>query len=179
MKMHLRNNQLINFYLEFDMKNIFRLQILILILGCSFIVKSQNPIPGQPQTKRILLMNGRAHLGNGTVIENSAIGFEKGKLTLIADATTIRLDKSAYDTVISIAGKEVYPGLIGMNTTIGLAEIDLVRATIDFAETGSLNPSSRTVVAYTTDSKITPTVRSNGVLLAQVTPQGGLISGSS
>jgi hypothetical protein len=33
-------------------------------------------------------------------------------------------------------------------------------------------------VAYNTDSEVIPTVRSNGVLVAQVTP-GGVISGSS
>jgi len=34
-------------------------------------------------------------------------------------------------------------------------------------------------VAYNTDSKVPATLRSNGVLMAQVTPQGGTISGSS
>lgn len=161
------------------MKKIYLLLVVVLIVGNGLALNGQNPAPAPPQSKRILLLNGRAHIGNGTIIENSAIGFEKGKINLVADATTIRLDQSAFDTIIYISGKEVYPGLIAMNTTIGLSEIELVRATNDFQETGSLNPSSRAVIAYNTDSKITPTVRSNGVLLAQITPQGGLVSGSS
>jgi len=144
-----------------------------------FAAQAQNPAPALPQTKKILLLNGRAHLGNGDVIENSAIAFEQGKITLTADAATIRIDRSAYDTIISIQGREVYPGFIAMNTTLGINEIELVRATNDYNEAGSLNPSSRSIIAYNTDSKVTPTVRSNGVLLAQITPQGGLVSGSS
>jgi imidazolonepropionase-like amidohydrolase len=124
-------------------------------------------------------MNGTAHIGDGTKIENSAIGFEKGKLTLVADATLIRIDPAGYDTIINIAGKHIYPGLVALNTSLGLSEIQAVRATNDNAETGRLNPSSRSLVAYNTDSKVTPTVRSNGVLLVQVVPSGGLISGQS
>ena len=140
---------------------------------------AQNPAPAPAQTKRILLLNGRVHTGNGSVIENAALAFSNGKITLLADARTIRLNLSEFDTVIHVAGKEIYPGFIGMNTTLGINEIELVRATNDYQETGSLNPSSRALIAYNTDSKVTPTVRSNGVMLAQVVPQGGLVSGSS
>ncbi|MFI5217850.1 MAG: amidohydrolase family protein [Bacteroidia bacterium] len=140
---------------------------------------SQNPAPVLPQSKSILLINGSAHLGNGKVIENSAIGFKGGKLNLVADATLIKLQQGEYDTIINVSGKQVYPGFIAANTVLGLSEIDLVRATRDMNETGSLNPETRSIIAYNTDSKVTPTVRSNGVLLAQIVPQGGLISGQS
>ncbi|MBD0368072.1 MAG: amidohydrolase family protein, partial [Flavisolibacter sp.] len=46
-------------------------------------------------------------------------------------------------------------------------------------EVGELNPSMRSIVAYNTDSKVINTLRSNGILLANIVPQGGLISGSS
>jgi imidazolonepropionase-like amidohydrolase len=49
----------------------------------------------------------------------------------------------------------------------------------DNVEVGEMNPNVRSVIAYNTDSKIIPTVRSNGVLLEQVVPQGGTISGQS
>lgn len=142
-------------------------------------MNGQNPAPAGPQKERILVLNGYAHPGNGKVIPNSAIGFEKGKLTLVADATTIRIDRTQYDTVIDAHGKQIYPGIIDCNSYLGLAELDLVRATLDYHETGLMNPNVRSIVAYNTDSRIIPTVRSNGVLLAQVVPQGGLVSGSS
>lgn len=160
------------------MNKVFLNLITVLLLS-GFQTIAQNPAPAAIQNKKILLLNGRAHIGNGSLIENSAIGMENGKISLIADATTIRIDKNAYDSIIYISGKEVYPGFIGMNTTLGLNEIELVRATNDFNETGPVNPSSRSIIAYNTDSKVIPTVRSNGILLVQVTPQGGLISGSS
>ena len=148
----------------------------VLGLGSS---SAQVPTPASEQTKTILLLNGTAHLGNGKVIQNSAIAFKEGKIILAADATKIRLDMSKFDTVIYIENKHVYPGFIAPNSTLGLKEIDAVRATRDFAEMGSVNPNIRSVIAYNTDSKITPTVRSNGILLAQITPRSGLISGTS
>lgn len=151
----------------------------ILMAVASLSGLAQNPAPAQPQTKSILLNGGTAHLGNGAIIHQAAIGFKNGKLTLVADATLIKLQAGAYDTIIDITGKHVYPGIIAMNTTLGINEIELVRSTHDYDEAGGINPSSRSIIAYNTDSKVTPTVRSNGVLLAQVVPTGGMISGSS
>src|SRR6185437_4883851 len=53
------------------------------------------------------------------------------------------------------------------------------KGTVDDDETGEYNPNIRSIVAYNTDSKVIPTVRSNGILLAQPTPAGGVISGES
>jgi imidazolonepropionase-like amidohydrolase len=124
-------------------------------------------------------MNAKAHLGNGKVIENSVIGVENGKITLVADATVVRIDGTKFKKSISASGKHIYPGLIAPNTPLGLAEIEAVRATVDHTEIGVMNPSIRSIVAYNTDSHILPTIRSNGILLAQVVPNGGRISGQS
>ena len=91
----------------------------------------------------------------------------------------IRIDPNAFDTIYKVYNKHIYPAFIAPNTTIGLTEIDAVRATHDYAETGNINPNIRSLIAYNTDSKIINTVRTNGILIAQVTPQGGLISGQS
>lgn len=127
----------------------------------------------------ILYLGAIAHLGNGIRIENSAISVENGKFALVADASIIRIDPTAYDTIIKLNGKHIYPSFIVPNTTLGITEIGQVRATHDFKETGTLNPNVRSLIAYNTDSKIITTIRSNGVLLAQVTPRGGTISGQS
>jgi hypothetical protein len=42
-----------------------------------------------------------------------------------------------------------------------------------------MNPHVRSLIAYNTDSKILPTVKTNGVLYTQCTPRNGLICGSS
>ncbi len=127
----------------------------------------------------ILYLGAVAHLGNGLKIENAAIGVENGKFSLVADASIIRINPTAYDTIIKLNGKHIYPAFIVPNTTLGITEIGRVRATHDYREVGALNPNVRSLIAYNTDSKISKTVRTNGVLLAQVTPRGGTISGQS
>lgn len=131
------------------------------------------------QTKSVLIMNGIAHLGTDSVIQNSIIGIKNGKIILVADSKTANFDKTTYDEVIDASNKHVYPGFIAPNSTLGLTEIEAVRATSDFREIGTTLPNVRSLIAYNTDSKITPTVRSNGILTAQITPRGGLVSGTS
>lgn len=151
---------------------------LLPVLFASVSIYAQQ-IPAPKQTKSVLILNATAHLGNGTVIQNSAIGFKDGKITLVADATTIRLAANAYDTTIDASGKHVYPGFIAANTTLGLVEIDAVKSSDDQEEIGSFNPNVRSIIAYNSESKVVETVRPNGILIAQVTPRGGRISGTS
>ena len=129
--------------------------------------------------KPTLFIGATAHLGNGEVIQNAAISISNGKFDLVADASLIRIDPSAFDTIYKIYGKHIYPSFIVPNTTLGITEIDQVRASHDFNETGGINPNVRSLIAYNTDSKLVKTIRTNGVLIAQVTPRGGLISGQS
>ena len=129
--------------------------------------------------KPTLFIGATAHLGNGTVIQNAAISIKKGKFDLVADASMIRIDPSAFDTIYKIYGKHIYPSFIVPNTTLGITEIDQVRASHDYNETGEMNPNIRSLIAYNTDSKLAKTIRANGVLIAQVTPRGGLVSGQS
>lgn len=127
----------------------------------------------------VLIMNAMAHIGNGQVIENSAVAFKDGRIEMVADARVIRLNMTGYDTVINAPGKHLYPALIAPNCILGLQEAEAVRATNDFAEVGAYNPHVRSLIAYNTDSKILPTVKCNGVLYTQPTPRFGVISGSS
>ena len=156
-------------------KNIYKL----LLLFCASVQINAQQIPAPKQTKSVLILNATAHLGNGQVIQNSAIGFKDGKLTLVADASTIRLAAGAYDTTIDATGKHVYPGFIAPNSTLGLVEIDAVKSSDDEEEIGTFNPNVRSIIAYNSESKVVETVRPNGILMAQVTPRGGRISGTS
>lgn len=155
------------------------LPFLAAFLFGAIIVTAQRPIPAAAQKSGILILGATAHLGNGETIANSAIGFENGKLSLVADATLIRFDRRRYGKIYDAAGKHVYPGFIAPNTTIGLVEIDALKPTRDFADLGAYTPQLRSLVAYNTDSDIIPTVRSNGILLAQAAPAGGTIAGTS
>ena len=57
------------------------------------------------------------------LIENATLVFENGKLIAVGDATT-----ATKGNIINAKGKHVYPGFIAPNTTLGLVEIDAVRA---------------------------------------------------
>jgi imidazolonepropionase-like amidohydrolase len=155
-----------------------RVLLFCFLIPLSIFAQTPTPAPSR-QAGAILILGATAHLGNGSVIANSAIGFEGGKLTLVADATTIRIDRTKFAKIFDASGKHVYPGFIAPDTRLGLVEIEAARPTQDYAETGAMNPNVRSIVAYNTDSEVIPTVRSNGVLLAQITPGGGAISGAS
>jgi len=130
------------------------------------------------QTQNILFIGGIAHIGNGTKIDNSAIAINNGKFTLVSKWNS-NIDTSLYDTIIDIANQHIYPGFIAVNTTLGITEISAVRATRDYNETGDFKPHVRSLTSYNTESKIIPTIRTNGILLAQVAPKGGIITGTS
>lgn len=155
----------------------FRLISVFMLLPVC--LSAQRPAPAPARQGSVLILGATAHLGDGRVIENSAIAFENGKITLVADASAMRIDRSRYGMTYDAVGKQVYPGFIAPDSRLGLVEVEAVRATQDFAETGTLNPNARAIIAYNTDSEVIPTVRSNGVLLAQVSPVGGRISGTS
>jgi imidazolonepropionase-like amidohydrolase len=133
--------------------------------------------PAPKQSKSILILGAKAHLGNGSVIENSLVSLVNGKIVTIGDATLMKPAK--HDIVIEAYGKHLYPGFIAPNSTLGLVEIDAVRASDDESEIGEFNPHVRSIIAYNAESKLVETTRPNGVLLAQITPRGGRISGTS
>jgi imidazolonepropionase-like amidohydrolase len=129
--------------------------------------------------QRILLIHGTAHIGNGNVLESAAIGVVNDRITFVKNSLTQTFAKQDWDTIINCNGQHFYPSLVSANNTLGLTEIDAVRATRDFNDVGDWNPHVRAQIAYNVESKVVETTRTNGVLLVQATPRGGWISGSS
>ena len=84
---------------------------------------------------RYVLSGGIAHIGNGEVIDNSTIIIDKGKIVAIGPSESVIINKKRAQ-VYDIKGKHVYPSFILPNTTLGLVEIDAVRATRDHREVG-------------------------------------------
>lgn len=161
------------------MKTLIRnILITLIVLGLGYSVQAQVPSPAPAQDHGILLIGGTAHTGTGEVIENSAIAFDDGKITFAGKASELGNGFTDYEKV-DVSGKQVYPGLIILQSQLGLSEIDGVSATVDNTETGELNPSVRSTIAYNTESEQIPVARSNGVLIAQIIPQGGTICGLS
>lgn len=141
--------------------------------------KAQVPTPAQPNGKKVLIRYATAHVGNGEKIDNAIIVIQGDELAMVANGNSARINVLDYDTIIDAEGKHVYPGFILMDSRLGLVEIEAVGATRDFKETGQFLPNVRTLPAFNTESKVISTVRTNGVLMAQVAPKGQVISGSS
>jgi len=154
------------------MKNLSYIMLLLIV---AFGNVAAQQTPAKPQTEVITITGATAHIGNGEVIPNSIIIFENGKITTVDTNGSV----ASKGKVIDATGKHVYPGFIAPNSTLGLVEIGAVRATDDDSEIGGFNPHIRSIIAYNAESKIVESMRPNGVLIAQTTPRGGWISGTS
>ncbi len=154
-----------------SLRNILALSLITLT-----VKGSAQQTPANAQSEAISIEGAVAHLGNGTVIENSLIMFEAGKITFVGDAKA-RIARQG--TVINADGKHIYPGFIVTCASLGLIEVDAVRASNDKDEIGELIPHVRSLIAYNAESKVVESMRPNGVLLGQISPKGGIISGTS
>lgn len=149
----------------------------VALLFAGSIAKGQADVyPAPPEQGNIFITGGTVHIGNGQVLPGASIEISGGKIVRVGQDLT----PGPGDKVIDATGKQVYPGLILPVTDLGLKEIaEGVRGSNDYLELGDLNPDIRSIVAYNADSKIINTLRTTGILLAGVTPEGGSISGSS
>lgn len=147
-----------------------KIKLLIIILLSGFVLHAQQ-IP-------VVIYNATIHVGNGTIINDGMIVIRNAVIEYIGPKKELDFNMNDVSS-IDAAGKQVYPGLIALNSTVGLKEIEAARATNDFYEIGSYNSNVRSLIAFNTDSKVIPTLRTNGVLLAQVVPDAGIIQGQS
>ncbi len=152
-----------------------KLNILLLTLLVSFSGLAQQT-PAPKQSNAYSIEGATLHMGNGKVIENALIMFDNGKITFVGSAM---MKIARQGEIIDAKGKHVYPGFIAPNSTLGLVEVDAVRASDDEDEIGAMNPHVRSIIAYNTESKVVESMRPNGILMAQITPRGGRISGTS
>lgn len=146
---------------------------LLLCCLCSFSQQT----PAKKQSESITITGATIHIGDGTIIDNGIVIFENGKIQAVADATTSKI--ALKGKIIDASGKHIYPGFIGANTNLGLVEVDAVNASNDQREMGSMIPHVRSLVAYNAESKVVESMRPNGILIAQVSPNGGRFSGTS
>ena len=147
---------------------------LLIIFLFIVSISANGQIPAPPQKNPILLKNGLIHTVSNGIVEGSIL-FDKGKILRIAKYIT----PPENCEVIDLDGKHVYPGMIAAVSGLGLVEINAVAVTNDHSERGDFNPNVRTNVAFNPDSEIIPTTRSNGILIANVIPASGLVSGQS
>lgn len=135
-------------------------------------------MPGEKPAQRIVIANITVHTiaGEGT-IDKGYVAIEHGKITAVGRGDYATESDGSAEEVIDATGLHLYPGLIGVGTSIGLVEIDAVRATRDMSEVGEMTPEVKAITAINPDTAVIPVTRANGILASLVTPSGGLVSG--
>jgi imidazolonepropionase-like amidohydrolase len=124
-----------------------------------------------------LLYNATVHTGNGETFTNSGVLIEADKISLVLTGKTA-LHLTVHD-MIDLHGQHIYPGLILLDSALGLTEIDAVRATQDAVEVGDYTPDVESWVAVNPDSELLPVARANGIAYFEPIPGGGIVTGQS
>jgi imidazolonepropionase-like amidohydrolase len=127
---------------------------------------------GSAQT--LLLSGATVHTVSGETLSPGKVLIKDGKIAGVG-AT---IDASGAQT-IELPGQHLFPGLIALNTAVGLAEISGIRSTLDLAEVGDYTPDVESWIAVNPDSELIPVARANGIAYFQPVPHGGTVSGQS
>ncbi len=137
------------------------------------------PVAAKPALDKPVVLSGADfYTVSHGVVANGELLIRDGKIAALG----AHVDAPAEAQRIELKGKRVYPGYIAANSTLGLSEVEAVRATNDFAEVGAVNTDVRAEVAVNADSELIPVTRANGVLTALAVPQTareGLFAGQS
>ena len=104
--------------------------IILFFISQLLIIGQQTP--GNGQFESMLIENAIIHIGDGSIIKRGYVGFHDGKINYVGETKP----ENNYDKSINTNGAHLYPGLIALNSTLGLSEIDAVRATRDYDEIG-------------------------------------------
>jgi len=132
------------------------------------------PICSSAPAATILLSEVTVHTVSGETLSLGQV--------LIKDRTIAAVGKTVAAggaTRIDLTGQHLYPGMIALNTLLGLTEIGGVRATQDATEVGDYTPDVESWIAANPDSELIPVARANGIAYFQPAPQGGIVSGQS
>jgi imidazolonepropionase-like amidohydrolase len=123
----------------------------------------------------IMLKGATVHPVSGPDIANGSVVLQDGKILAVGAAVATPPGAE----VVDVSGRHIYPSLFPPATVLGLVEISAVRATVDFSELGEVNPQARADFAMNFDSELLPVARSAGILIAGISPTGGIVSGSA
>ncbi len=127
------------------------------------------PIEWDPQGgDTVAIVGGTIHPITAPSIEKGTLLLQGERILYVGGERTL----PAAARVIDATGKHVWPGIIALNTPLGLREIGSVRATNDTSEIGGNQPDVRVLASINADSAHIAVTRANGVTRAQVAPAG-------
>lgn len=151
--------------------------LLLSTLAITLSAQAHNLVPAPKQTQSVLIKNATVHTVIQGVLTNTDVLIENGKISALGPQLSTNTTESTQ--VVDASGKHLYPGLIALDTSLGLVEIEMVRPTVDNAEVGDVNPQISAASAYNPDSELLPTIRYNGITHAQIVPSGNGLAGQS
>lgn len=122
----------------------------------------------------ILINNAIIHTVSGGTLTNGSVLIKDGKIAAVGDHLS-----AEGASVVDLQGQHLYPGMIALDSGLGLTEIESIRATIDTTEVGEFHPEIESWVAVNPDSELIPVTRANGITHAEPAPQGGVVGGVS
>jgi imidazolonepropionase-like amidohydrolase len=121
----------------------------------------------------VLFTGATVHTVSGATLSPGNVLVRDGKIVSVSK------DAARADRTVDLQGLHLYPGLILPATTLGLVEINAVRATRDYREVGSYTPDVASWIAVNPDSELLPVARANGITHFLPVPTGGTVSGTS
>ena len=122
----------------------------------------------------LLLTGATVHTVSGATITNGQVLVRDGKIAAVGKSVS-----GGGAREISLKSQHLYPGLVALNTDLGLVEIDAVRSTVDVREVGEYTPDVFSWLAVNPDSELLPVARANGVSHFEPVPFGAVVSGQS
>ncbi len=139
------------------------------------VVGAMASAPLNAGAESFLLAGATVHTISGDTLVPGQVLVRDGKIAAVGK--TVPADGAAS---IDLAGQHLYPGLIALNTVLGLTEISGVRSTQDTTEVGDdFTPDVESWIAVNPDSELIPVTRANGITCFEPVPQGHIISGQS
>ncbi|NBX36708.1 MAG: hypothetical protein EBR10_05740 [Planctomycetes bacterium] len=142
-------------------------------------------LPAPPATQRqTVIEHATVHtaVAGQAALVDAFVVMQGDQVVSVGQGTPTAIDGQpiAADALrIDGTGRHVTPAFISSATTLGLIEVQAVRATDDTSEFGPFHPEVSAWIAVNPDSNLFPVARLGGVLLAWVFPQGGQVCGES
>ncbi|NIN11546.1 MAG: amidohydrolase family protein [Gemmatimonadales bacterium] len=121
------------------------------------------------------LVGATVHPVSRPPISNGIVLIEGGRIAAVGPASAVQVPAGA--TVVNLAGKHLYPGLVNPITQLGMVEIGQVAASRDDREVGRYNPHIRALTGVHPHSEAIPVARANGITTALTAPASGIIQG--
>jgi imidazolonepropionase-like amidohydrolase len=122
----------------------------------------------------LLLTGATVHTISGETLSPGQVLIRDGKIAQVGKSV-----QGGDAKVIDLSGQHLYPGLIALDTVLGLTEISGVRSTQDTTESGDYTADVESWIAANPDSELIPVTRANGIAYFQPVPQGATVSGQS